>query len=119
MQSLVSDPRGKNNSEDGRGRLVIEFLRRAREDLVRMRGLVPELEAGVETAWAGACTLAHNIAAGANTHKLGVLTACARELDALLCERTPVAKPDAFLLGCIASAIEAVALEVEMLMREG
>ncbi len=115
----VSDSRGQNSLGSGRPRLEIDFLRLARADLARMRGLVPELEGGDAAAWSRACMLAHDMAAGANTHRFCVLTACARELDQLLCERTPDAQPDAFLMSCIASAIEAVALEVEVLMREG
>ena len=84
-----------------------------------MRGLTPQLESDDEAAWARACTLAHNLAAGARLHKLGVLTACARELDKLLCERRAGEEPGVFLLNCIVSGIEAAALEVQALLREG
>jgi hypothetical protein len=114
----VSGPRG-NISDTVRQRMAGEFLRQSREDLARMRGLLPDLGNGDGEAWARSCTLAHNIAAGANIHKLGVLTACARELDKLLCERAGDGRPDAFLMSCVASAIEAVALEVEERLREG
>jgi hypothetical protein len=98
--------------------MAVEFLHQSSEDLARLRALVADLAAGDLGAWAHACTLAHNIAAGANANNLGVLTACARELDQLLCERRPNELADAFLMSCIASAIEAVALEIEVQLRQ-
>jgi hypothetical protein len=113
----VSDPRERDATEAKRKQLVLEFLRHSTEEVERMRALVPRLAAGDDAAWSQVTTLAHNIAVGAVAQKLGVLVACARELETLTAEREPGPAPGEFLMQCVTSAIEAVALEMTELRR--
>jgi HPt (histidine-containing phosphotransfer) domain-containing protein len=114
----VSDPRERETAEAKRKQLIVEFLRNSADDVERMRALATPLRAGEQAAWSELRSLAHNMAAGAATHRLGVLASCARELENLCAEIAPDALPSAFQLHCVSSAIEALALEVEAL-REG
>jgi hypothetical protein len=82
-----------------------------------MRGLAVRLEAGDAAAWGEIQILAHNIAARALTLKLGLLNACARELENLADEKLAGAAVDAFFMQCMSSGIETIALEIEALKR--
>jgi hypothetical protein len=114
----MSDPRERENSERAsRERQVREFLDDATRDLQRTRGLAVRLEANDAAAWGEVQNLAHNIAARAFTLKLGLLNACARELENLADENLAGAPVDAFFMQCTSSAIETIALEVEALKR--
>lgn len=114
----MSDPREQVNGERAaRERQVREFLDDATRDLQRMRGMAVRLEAGEAAAWGEVQLLAHNIAARALTLKLGLLNACARELENLADERLAGAAIDAFFMQCVSSAIETIALEIEGLKR--
>lgn len=114
----MSDPRERENSERAaRERQVREFLDDATRDLQRMRGIAACLEANDAVAWGEVQNLAHNIAARASTLKLGLLNACARELENLVDENLAGAPVDAFFVQCTSSAIETIALEIAVLKR--
>jgi hypothetical protein len=93
------------------------FLGDATRDVERMNALLPQLEAGDGAAWALAENVAHNLAARSSTLKLGVMQACARELVQLVDERRAGAPLDAFFRQCVASAVDALALEIATLRR--
>lgn len=112
----MTDLRGREAAERERHRLMLdEFLSDATRDVERMRGLVVDLEAGDAAAWGRVQNMAHNLAARALVLKLGVLHACARELEQLTNERHNGAPLDRFFLQCVASAIETLALEIGVL----
>jgi HPt (histidine-containing phosphotransfer) domain-containing protein len=114
----MSDPRERENSDRAaRDRQVREFLEDATRDLQRMRGLAVRLEASHSVAWSEVQNLAHNLAARAATLKLGLLNACARELESLADEKLSGTPADAFMMQCVSSAIETIALEIEALKR--
>ena len=114
----MSDPRERENSERvARERQLREFLDDATRDLQRTRGLAARLEANDAAAWGEVQNLAHNIAARALTLKLGLLNACARELENLADENLAGTPADAFFMQCTSSAIETIALEIEALKR--
>ena len=116
----MSDPRERESAERAaRERQVREFLEDATRDLQRMRGLGARLESDDKAAWVEVQNLSHNIAARAAVLKLGLLDACARELEDLADEHLAGAPLDAFILQCLASAFETVALEIETLKRAG
>lgn len=94
-----------------------EFLADATRDVERMRGLLAELEAGDPAAWSRVQNLAHNLGARSLALKLGVMHACARELERLTDERQDGAPLDDFFVQCVGSAIETLALEVAALRR--
>jgi hypothetical protein len=110
----MSDPRERETAERAaRERIVREFLEDATRDLQRMRGLTARLEAADAIAWTELGNLAHNLAARAAALKLGVLNACARELENLADEHLAGAALDAFFIQCVASGLETIALEIE------
>jgi len=114
----MADLRDRETVERERHRIQVEeFLGDARQDVARLRGLVPELEAGDLATWARLQTIAHNLAARSQILKLGILNACARELQQLVDERQKGAAVDNFFLQCVNSAIETLALEIEALKR--
>jgi hypothetical protein len=116
--SRVMDLREREAAERERHRQQVdEFLRDATRDVERMRGLLPELEAGDAAAWARVQNLAHNLAARSLALKLGVMNACARELVQLTDEQQNGAPLDDFFRQCVGSAIETLALEVDGLKR--
>jgi hypothetical protein len=82
-----------------------------------MRSMLPELEAGQAAAWERLENIAHNLAARSQLLKLGVLNACARELQQLVEERQRGGTLDTFFLQCVSSAVETIALEVDALKR--
>jgi hypothetical protein len=92
-----------------------EFLADAGKDVARMRGLIPDLEAGQADAWERLENIGHNLAARSQILKLGVLNACARELQHLVEERRRGGALDTFFLQCVNSAIETLALEIDAL----
>jgi hypothetical protein len=117
---LMSDPRERESAERAaRERQAREFLADATRDLQRTRALAVRLESGDRAAWAEVQNLAHNMAARAAALKLGLLDACARELENLADEHLAGAPLDGFLLHCLASALETVALEIESLKHAG
>jgi HPt (histidine-containing phosphotransfer) domain-containing protein len=112
----MTDLRGREAAERERHRQVLdEFLSDATRDVELMRARVADLDAGDATAWAHVQNTAHNLAARAMALKLGVLNACARELEQLTNERHNGAPLDRFFLQCVASAIETLWLEIGML----
>ena len=112
----MTGPRGREAAEKERQRQMLdEFLSDATRDVERMRALIAELEAGDGTAWGRVQNTAHNLAARAMALKLGVLNACARELEQLTNERLNGAPLDKFFMQCVASAIETLALEIAAL----
>ena len=94
-----------------------EFVADATRDVERMRGLMAELEAGDPAAWARVQNLAHNVAARSLALKLGVMNACARELERFTDERQKGVPLDDFFVQCVHSAIETLALELAALRR--
>ena len=116
--SRMADLRDRETVERERHRLQVdEFLGDARQDVVRMRGMMPDLEADDAAAWTRLQNLAHNLNARSQILKLGVLNACARELQQLLAERHSGGALDAFFFQCLGSAIETLALEIDVLKR--
>jgi len=116
--SRMADLRDRETVERERHRIQVEeFLGDARQDVARLRSMVPELEAGDLATWARLQTIAHNLAARSQILKLGILNACARELQQLVDERQKGAAIDNFFLQCVNSAIETLALEIEALKR--
>ena len=114
----MTDFRGREAAERERHRQMLdEFLSDATRDVERMRALVAELESGDGTVLAPVQNTAHNLAARAMALKLGVLNACARELEQLTNERQNGALPDRFFLQCVGAAIETLALEIGALKR--
>jgi hypothetical protein len=94
-----------------------EFLVDATRDSERMRALLAELEAGDPAAWSRVQNIAHNLGARALALKLGLLNACARELERLTDERQDGAPLDGFFMQCVGAAIETIALEIAALKR--
>jgi len=94
-----------------------EFLSDATRDVERMRSLVISLETGDTAAWPQVQNLAHNVAARSLALKLGVMNACARELEQLTHEGQNGTPLDNFLLQCVGSAVEALAIELVALKR--
>lgn len=116
--SRMADLRDRETVERERHRLQVdEFLGDARQDVVRMRGMMPDLEADDAAAWTRLQNLAHNLNARSQILKLGILNACARELQQLVEQRQSGAPPDGFFMQCVNSAIETLALEIEALKR--
>ena len=114
----MTDLRGREAAERERHRLLLdELLADAKRDVERMRALVPELESGDAAAWSRVQNVAHNLAARSLALKLGVLNACARELEQLANEQQNGAPLDRFFLQCVAAAIETLALEIGALKR--
>ena len=114
----MKDPRERETVERERHRQQLdEFLSDATRDVERMRGLVVELESGDAAAWTRVQTMAHNLGARSQALKLGVMTACARELEQLTDERQNGAPVDVFLMQCVTSAIETLAIEIASLRR--
>jgi hypothetical protein len=114
----TADRRDRETVERERQRQQLEeFLGHAGQDVGRMRGMVFELEAGETATWERLENLVHNLAARSQILKLGVLYACARELQQLLVERQKGAALDAFFFQCLSSAIETLALEIDAIKR--
>lgn len=116
--SQTTDPRERDAIERDRQRTQLEeFLGDAQRDVERMRAMESELEAGDAAAWDRVQNLAHNLAARSMGLKLGVLNACARELEQLTEERQKGAPLDTFFKQCVVGAIETLSLEIEQLRR--
>jgi HPt (histidine-containing phosphotransfer) domain-containing protein len=114
----MTDPRGREPAERERHRqMLAEFLADATRDVERMRGMLTALDAGDAAAWARVQNLAHNLGARSQALKLGVMNACARELEHLTQDRENGAPLDDFFRQCVSSAIETLALEIETLRR--
>jgi hypothetical protein len=133
---MSNDPDGNSGREAGRGgartadlrapqtvereryrQQLDDFLDHAGQDVGRMRGMVFELEAGEAATWERLENIAHNLAARSQVLKLGVLNACARELQQLVDERRKGAMLDTFFLQCVNGAVETLALEIDALKR--
>ena len=116
--SRMADLRERETVERERHRLQVdEFLGDARQDVARMRGMLPDLEADDAAAWTRLQNLAHNLNARSQILRLGILNACARELQQLVEQRQSGASADGFFMQCVNSAIETLALEIEALKR--
>ena len=114
----MTDPRGRETVERERHlQQLEEFLGDATRDVERMRDMVAELEAGDATAWARVQTMAHNLGARSQALKLGVMIACARELEMLTNERQNGAPLDEYFMMCVTSAIETLSIEIAQLRR--
>jgi len=114
----MTDPRERETVErEQQQQQLEEFLSDAARDVERMRARVPELDAGNAAAWAHVQNMAHNLGARSQALKLGVMNACARELEQLTVERQNGAPLDGFFLQCVASAIETLAIEIASLRR--
>jgi len=95
-----------------RKKVMAEFLQTTIEDLEVMRKQLLLLERGDASACNRLGNVSHDIAASAGALKLGVLQACARALQDLVAED---ARVDAFFVQCVTSAVDAIALEVDVL----
>jgi hypothetical protein len=114
----AADVRVRETVERDRQRQQLdEFLADASQDVGRMRSLIPDLEAGERGAWDRLENIVHNLAARSQILKLGVLNACARELQQLVEERQKGGALDTFFRQCVSSAIETIALELDALKR--
>jgi hypothetical protein len=114
----MTDRRERETVEHERHRQQLdEFLGDATRDVERMRALVGELERGDDAAWERVQTIAHNLGARSLALELGVMNACARELEQLTDERQRGVPLDRFFMQCVASAIETLALEIAVLRR--
>ena len=114
----TADLRARETVERDRYRQQLdEFLGDAGQDVGRMRGMIFEVEAGETATWERFENIAHNLVARSGILKLGVMNACARELQQLVAERQKTGTLDAFFLQCLSSAIETIALEVDALKR--
>lgn len=114
----MTDPRERETVERERQQQQLEeFLGDATRDVERMRALVPELEADDAAAWARVQNMAHNLGARSQALKLGIMNACARELEQLTDEHQNGAPLDGFFMQCVASAIETLAIEIASLRR--
>jgi hypothetical protein len=82
-----------------------------------MRGMIAELEAGNDAAWSRVENVAHNLVARSQILKLGLLNACARELQQLVDEYRKGAPLDTLFMQCIHGAVETLALEIDSLRR--
>ena len=114
----MTDLRERETAERERLRQQIdEFLSDATRDVERMRSLVISLETGDAAAWAQVQNLAHNLAARSLALKLGVMNACARELEQLTHEGQNGTPLDNYFLQCLGSAVETLAIEIVALKR--
>jgi hypothetical protein len=115
---MANDRGGTTKVDHERSRQQLdEFLVDANHDLVRLRGMEVDLAAGDADAWARLQTIAHNFAARSQILKLGVLNACARELQQLVEDHEKGVPADTFFLQCVTGAIETLALEIDSLKR--
>src|SRR5438105_3218622 len=114
----LADPRVRETAERERHKQQLsEFLADATRDVERMRAMEPELEASDAASWDRVQILAHNLAARSLALKLGVLNACARELEQLTEDRAKGTPLDTFFKQCVVGAIETLALEIDQLKR--
>ncbi len=100
-----------------RDELISLFLGRTVEEVEQMRRNVPSLIAGDDAAWRHLRFCAQRIRGTAHALDLGVLSACARELEALAEERFKRTDIDAHFLLSVTSAIEMVAIELAEIRR--
>lgn len=115
----MTDPRERDiSAEAARKQEVRAYLAEADRDVAALRGLTVLLETGDLDAWKRVQNSAHNLAARANTLRLGVLNAAARELTDLTEERLAGRGLDPFLLQCALAAIDTLGIEIETLRRE-
>lgn len=97
--------------------LISLFLVRTVDDVEQMRRNVPALIAGDDAAWRHLRFCAQRIRGTAHGLDLGVLSACARELELLAEERFTRGEIDAQFLLSVTSAIEMVAIELNRIRR--
>lgn len=93
------------------------LLVRTVDDVEQMRRNVPALIAGDDAAWRHLRFRAQRIRGTAQGLDLGVLSACARELERLAEERFTRVEIDAQFLLSVTSAIEMVAIELSRIRR--
>ena len=110
------DPSHDTNAR--RQELTALFLRRTLDEVEQMRRNVPLLIAGDDAAWRHVRFCAQRMRGTANGLELGVLSACARELEGLAEERFNRAEVDAHFLLSVTSAIEMVAIELNALFKQ-
>jgi hypothetical protein len=116
----TAELRGRETVERERRRhqhQLDEFLGDAGQDVGRMRSMILELDAGKVAAWERLENIAHNLAARSQLLELGVLNACVRELQQLVEESQKGRALDTFFLQCVSSAIETIALEIDVVKR--
>ncbi len=101
-----------------RQELITLFLRRTRDEIEQMRRNVPLLIAGDDAAWRHLRFCAQRMSGTAKGLELGVLSACAQELEGLTEERFSRATLDAHFLLSVTSAIEMVAIEINELFKQ-
>lgn len=101
-----------------RQELTALFLRRTLDEVEQMRRNVPQLIAGDDGAWRHLRFCAQRMRGTANGLELGVLSACARELEGLAEERFTRVELDAHFLLSVTSAIEMVAIELNELFKQ-
>jgi len=107
-------------AERNRDRLVLvrELVREAAVEMARIRTGTPPLETLDRHGWEHSRRLAHNIAARAQALDLGVLAACARELERFAGGVALAdSKDQAVALQGAAIAIETIDLEVSVLSK--
>jgi hypothetical protein len=100
-----------------RKELTALFLRRTVEEVEQMRRNVPQLISGDDAAWRHLRFCAQRIRGTAHGLELGVLSACARELEGLADERFTRIDLDPHFLLSVTSAIEMVAIELNEIRR--
>lgn len=116
--ALTADPREREAVErNGNRQALEEFLGDASQEVEHMRGMAAELSTGDPAPWLRLQNIAHNLAARSQILELGVLNACARELQQLVDERQKGAPLDDFFLQCVTGAIETLAIELDVLKR--
>ncbi len=100
-----------------RNELISLFLVRTVNDVEQMRRNVPSLISGNDAAWRHLRFCAQRIRGTAHGLGLGVLSACARELEQLAEERFARARIDEQFLLSVTSAIEMMAIELNGIRR--
>jgi hypothetical protein len=106
-----------HDADARRNELTALFLRRTLEEVEQMRRNVPLLISGDDAAWRHLRFCAQRMRGTANGLELGVLSACARELEGLAEERFGRTEVDAHFLLSVTSAIEMVAIELNELFK--
>lgn len=106
------------DSEEARRRETEQFLLRTSSDVTKMRESVSQLEKGDQACWQELRFLAQQIAGTAAKLQVGIVSACAKEIEKLAEEQFAGVTVDAFFMLCTTSAIETLAMELKRVRAE-
>jgi hypothetical protein len=105
-------------AEEARRRETEQFLLMTVSAIERMRQSVPQLEKGDQATWQELRFASHNLVEKAAKLEVGIVGACAKEIEKLAEEKFAGAVIDDFFMLCATSAIETLSMEVKRLRTE-